>query len=145
MAMLLISMNGISSSSLSLTKIFTYSIWQQKSLLQNVISTVLILYKQILKLTIYILVHILTMKLNKEQKCICIPHRILDSTILDVIDIGFSLAFIPSLLAAFDIGNNFRVSSAAASCSILPEFQIDSLHPTFRWVDGLDDNRIWSK
>ena len=142
--MLLISMNGISSSSLSLTKIFTYSIWQQKSLLQNVISTVLILYKQILKLTIYFLVH----KIKNSKiyfNCICIPHCILDSTILDVIDIGFSLAFIPSLLAAFDIGNNFRVSSAAASCSILPEFQIDSLHPTFRWVDGLDDNRIWSK
>ena len=142
--MLLISMNGISSSSLSLTKIFTYSIWQQKSLLQNVISTVLILYKQILNLTIYFLVH----KIKNSKiyfNCICIPHCILDSTILDVIDIGFSLAFIPSLLAAFDIGNNFRVSSAAASCSILPEFQIDSLHPTFRWVDGLDDNRIWSK
>ena len=74
-----------------------------------------------------------------------VPHCILDMVdmyrIFDI-DNGFSLAFIPSLLAAFDIGNNFRVSSAAASCSILPEFQIDSLHPTFRWVDGLDDNRI---
>ena len=48
-----------------------------------------------------------------------VPHCILDMVdmyrIFDI-DNGFSLAFIPSLLAAFDIGNNFRVSSASWRC-----------------------------
>ena len=126
--MLLIPMNGIGSSSLSLpyTKIFTYSIWQQKSLLQNVIYCFDSLQTNNLPNT-DICTHFDDHAWRKIKNdlsriyfnCIwkSVPHCILYT--LDVIDIGFSLAFIPSLLAAFDIGNNFRVSSAATSCSII--------------------------